>query len=59
VTPEEAAFWQDREDIPQLMRDAINAIPDGARRNKQRHPEFPGISLEHDVSKKSLRSLRH
>ena len=36
VSAEEAAVWEGREDIPQLMRDAINTILDGARtKNKQ------------------------
>ncbi len=52
VTAEEAAWWEGNEDIPQLMRDAINALLDGARaknpdiqtfddlhRHLARHPE--------------------
>lgn len=31
VTTEEMAWWEGREDIPQRMRDAINAVLDGAR----------------------------
>jgi hypothetical protein len=31
VTAEEAAWWQGNDDVPQLMRDAINAVLDGAR----------------------------
>lgn len=31
VTAEEAARWGANEDVPQLMRDAINAVLDGAR----------------------------
>jgi hypothetical protein len=31
VTAEEAAWWEGHEDVPQLMRDAINAVLDGAR----------------------------
>lgn len=31
VTAEEAAWWEGNEDIPQRMRDAINAVLDGAR----------------------------
>jgi hypothetical protein len=31
VTAEEAAFWEDREDVPQRMRDAINMVLRGAR----------------------------
>jgi hypothetical protein len=31
VSAEDAAVWEGRDDIPQLMRDAVNAILDGAR----------------------------
>jgi len=31
VTAEEVAFWEDRVDVPQLMRDATNAVLSGAR----------------------------
>ena len=31
VTAEEAAAWEGREDVPQLMRDAINSLLGGAR----------------------------
>jgi Permuted papain-like amidase enzyme, YaeF/YiiX, C92 family len=31
VTAEEAAWWEGNEDVPQLMRDAINAVLGGAR----------------------------
>lgn len=31
VTAEEAAWWQGNDDVPQRMRDAINAVLDGAR----------------------------
>jgi hypothetical protein len=31
VTPEEASLWEGIEDMPQMMRDAINTVLDGAR----------------------------
>lgn len=31
VTAEEASWWERNEDVPQLMRDAINTVLDGAR----------------------------
>jgi hypothetical protein len=32
VTPEDAAFWERKEDTPQLMRDATNQVLDAARK---------------------------
>lgn len=43
VTAEEAAFWEDIEDVPQRMRDAINAVLVGARRYNPKIQTFDDI----------------
>ena len=43
VEPEEAAFWEDRVDVPQLMRDAINSVLDGARERNRNIQTFDDL----------------
>lgn len=43
VTAEEAAFWEEIEDVPQRMRDAINAVLVGARRHNPTIQTFDDI----------------
>ncbi len=43
VSASEAAFWGDSVDVPQLMRDATNAVLDGARQRDQRIQTFDDI----------------
>lgn len=43
VSASEAVFWEDRADVPQLMRDAINAVLDGARRRDRAIQTFDDV----------------
>jgi len=43
VMAEEAEFWEDRVDVPQLMRDAINTVLAGARRISPRIQTFDNL----------------
>jgi len=54
VTAEEASWWEGNEDVPQLMRDAINAVLGGARAKNPDIQTFDDLHhhlashLEHD-----------
>jgi Permuted papain-like amidase enzyme, YaeF/YiiX, C92 family len=43
VTAEEATVWQGRDDLPQIMRDATNAIFDGARKKNKNIQNFDDL----------------
>jgi hypothetical protein len=43
VTAEEAALWEGFEDVPQMMRDAINAVLDGARAKNKHIQTFDDL----------------
>lgn len=43
VTPEEAAFWENRADIPAMMRAAINAVMNGARKKNEDIQNFDDL----------------
>lgn len=43
VTAKEAAAWERRPDKPQMMRDAINAVLDGARRRNKQIQNFDDL----------------
>lgn len=43
VTAEEAAAWERHPDKPQMMRDAINAVLDGARRKNKQIQHFDDL----------------
>jgi hypothetical protein len=45
VTAEEEAWWEDTEDVPQRMRDAINAFLDGARTKDPSIETFDDIHI--------------
>ena len=53
VSASEAAFWEDRADVPQLMRDATNAVIDGARQRD------PAIQTFDDVHGHLIRHPEH
>jgi hypothetical protein len=43
VTAEEATAWQERDDLPQIMRDATNAVFDGARKKNRDIQNFDDL----------------
>lgn len=43
VTAEEESNWQGREDLPQMMREAINTILDGARKKNKNIQNFDDL----------------
>jgi hypothetical protein len=43
IRPEEEAFWEDRADTPQLMREAINVVLDGARKRNANIQTFDDL----------------
>lgn len=45
VTAEEAAWWEGNEDVPQLMREAINAVLGGARVKNSNIQTFDDLHL--------------